>query len=359
MPLEPERLIASVRRAMDLQELRSEVRTLQDSVVEGRLRHPEAFAGIITASERMRSLFRYAEAVAGTAHPVFVCGETGTGKELFVRAIHELSGRKGDFVSLNVAGVDDNVFADTLFGHIRGAFTGASHERAGLVERAAGGTLFLDEIGDLSEPSQVKLLRLLQEREYLPLGSDVARRSDARIIVATHRHLKELADAGRFRKDLYYRLAAHPVHLPPLSERRSDIPLLCEHFLTKACVELERARPRLPPGFLAQLQARNFPGNVRELETLIFDLVSRGGEGEGDPSRAVAPAGGFAGPHVRLAFPEVLPTLKESSRWLIEEALKRAGGNQSMAARWLGISQQSLNQRLLRWKRSGEAENTK
>jgi len=154
---------------------------------------------------------------------VLITGETGVGKELVAKALYRLSGRKGEFVPVNVAGLDDNVFADTLFGHRKGAFTGADQARSGLVEQATGGTLFLDEIGDLSAASQVKLLRLLQDGEYFPLGSDVAKRSDARVVVATNQDLQHLQDPGRFRKDLYYRLCAHHVHIPPLRERCEDL----------------------------------------------------------------------------------------------------------------------------------------
>ena len=179
-PVDPTRLVTAVTRALDFRELRYENALLTQRVIDRTLEHPEAFAEIITQNEKMKSIFRYIESIAGTIQPVLITGETGVGKEMIARAIHHLSKRQGDFVSVNVAGSDDNVFADTLFGHKRGAFTGADRDRGGLVEESAGGTLFLDEIGDLNNSSQVKLLRLLQEREYYPLGSDTPRSVDTR-----------------------------------------------------------------------------------------------------------------------------------------------------------------------------------
>ena len=197
-PVEKSRLVSSVSRAVELRELHRENQSLKARVLSDRLNRPEAFAAIVTISPGMRSIFQYVEAVAPSPRPLMITGDTGVGKELVARAVHTLSTRKGAFVPVNVAGLDDHVFADTLFGHKRGAFTGAMEARAGLLELAGGGTIFLDEIGDLSAISQVKLLRLLQEGEYLPLGSDLARRSDARIVVATDRYLEAARNSGRF-----------------------------------------------------------------------------------------------------------------------------------------------------------------
>jgi DNA-binding NtrC family response regulator len=183
-PAEKSRLVASTRRAVEIRELQRENRLLKTHVLSNKLDTPEAFSEIITISTGMRSIFQYVEAIAASPRPVLITGETGVGKELIARAVHRLSHRTGAFVPVNVAGLDDNVFADTLFGHKKGAFTDAREARSGLVEQAAGGTLFLDEIGDLNTASQVKLLRLLQEGEYFPLGSDLAKRSNARIVVA-------------------------------------------------------------------------------------------------------------------------------------------------------------------------------
>ena len=202
-PVEKSRLISGVKRAIEIRELQRENRLLKARVLSDQLQHPEAFSEIVTRHGTMRSIFQYIEAISISPQPVLITGETGVGKELVARAIHTLSNRKGNFVPVNVAGLDDNVFADTLFGHNKGAFTGADQPRSGLIEQASGGTLFLDEIGDLHPTSQVKLLRLLQDGEFFPLGADIAKHSDARVVVATNQNLQTLQESGKFRKDLY------------------------------------------------------------------------------------------------------------------------------------------------------------
>ena len=199
-PVESNKLVATVPRAIEIQQLKEENRVLRDHLVTNQLVNPGAFADIITVDEKMRSMLLYVEAISGTNQTVLITGETGTGKELVAQAIHTLSGKRGELIAVNVAGFDDSMFSDTLFGHLKGAFTGAEQARKGLVESAAGGTLFLDEIGDLSNSSQVKLLRLLEKREYLPLGSDVQNKSQARIIVATNRDLSDALETGVFKK---------------------------------------------------------------------------------------------------------------------------------------------------------------
>jgi len=211
-----------------------ELERLRRHLSDGTLDDETVFGSIITKSARMRAIFLYLESVAPSRQPVMISGETGTGKELIARAVHTLSGVSGPFVAINLAGLDDTMFSDTLFGHLRGAFTGADRVREGLIHQAAGGTLFLDEIGDLSPGSQVKLLRLLQEGEYLPLGADKVQRSSARIVAATHADLKSRMENGTFRPDLYYRLCSHRVELPPLRDRPEDLPLLTAHFLAKS-----------------------------------------------------------------------------------------------------------------------------
>jgi len=357
-PVEKSRLISGVRRAIELRELQRENRLLRDHVLSDRLEHPEAFSEIITNSDLIRSVFQYIEAISISPHPVLITGETGVGKELAARALHNLSRPKGAFVPVNVAGLDDNVFADTLFGHRKGAFTGADQVRSGLVEQASGGTLFLDEIGDLSPASQVKLLRLLQDGEYFPLGSDVAKRSDARVVVATNQNLQALQESGKFRKDLYYRLCAHHVHIPTLRERLKDLPLLVEHFLEKASKALGKMKPTPPAELFALLSAYHYPGNIRELQSMIFDAVSnhKSGKLSLDVFKAYlwkkqppAEAGSKQSPdqdRSSVSFPEQLPTLKQAEQLLVSEALRRASGNQATAALILGITRQALNKRL-------------
>ena len=352
-PVDEDRLVTSVRRAIDFREMRDENALLKQYLLSDKLEHPEAFSDIVTRNNRMRSIFQYVEAIAGTSLPVLITGETGVGKELIAKAIHRLSGRKGQFVPVNVAGVDDNLFSDTLFGHKRGAFTGADRDRKGLIERASGGTLFLDEIGDLSLESQVKLLRLLQEGKYYPLGSDVPKMTDARIVVATNKDIEKMQQEGQFRKDLYYRLRAHHIHIPPLRERPEDIPLLVEHFLQKAAKTLGKRKPTPPRELCTLLSTYHFPGNIRELEGMIFDAVSRHKSGvlslesfkekilPGTSARKVVQG-------EKIIFAEELPTLKEAEQMLISEALRRSGGNQTIAARMLGLSRRALNNRLRR-----------
>ena len=242
-PVDEARLESAVRRAIEIGAMRRENSTLKRYLLTDALEHPEAFAAIVTAAKSMRAIFQYAEAVAPTPLPILVTGETGVGKELIARAIHAPERPPGPFLPVNVAGLDDALFSDALFGHKRGGFTGADRDRPGLVEQAAGGTLFLDEIGDLSPASQVKLLRLLQEGTYYPIGSDVMKRADIRVLVATNRDLRALQASGGFRKDLYYRLQAHHLHLPPLRERREDLPLLVAHFLAEGGPRAGPPRP--------------------------------------------------------------------------------------------------------------------
>jgi DNA-binding NtrC family response regulator len=350
---EKERLITSVRRAVELTEVRRENAKLKNAFLGRGPEHPEAFDALVTRDPKMRALFGYAEAVAATTLPVLITGETGTGKELMARAVHRLSGRKGPFVAVNAAGLDDNVFSDTLFGHRRGAFTGAEEPREGLVAKAAGGTLFLDEIGDLGALSQTKLLRLLQEGEYFPLGSDRAERSSARVLAATMEDPEALETQGRLRRDLYYRLSGHRIHLPPLRERRGDVSVLLECFAEQAAQELGKTRPPLPPGLAARLENHHFPGNVRELRSMVWDAVAGYSSGwlalrPFQTRSALAPTAAVSSFGEALRGLDRLPEQREAYAALAEEALRRTGGNRSAAADLLGISRQALARHLNR-----------
>ena len=355
--VEEDRLLDGVRRAIRMQELQRENREMRQRFLYDRLEHPEAFAGIVTQNKAMRSVFQYVEAVARSSQPLLITGESGVGKELVARAVHQLSGRRGPLVSVNVAGLDDSVFADTLFGHTRGAFTGADTSRGGMIEQAAEGILFLDEIGDLSLSSQVKLLRLLQEGEYFPLGSDKPKQMRARVVVATHQDLAAKQAGGLFRNDLYYRLRTHHVHLPPLRERRDDLPLLLDHFLAQAARELDKKKPTIPKELPVLLGTYPFPGNLRELKAMVFDALSQHTsrvlsmqpflhameqQGARVPDDALAAA---SSDNI-FSTVERLPSLVEAGSQLVAEAMKRAGGNQTIAARLLGISQPALSKRL-------------
>lgn len=357
-PVERSRLISGVRRAIELRELQKENIMLKEHIISGRLDNPEVFSEVVTNNKIMVSLFQYAESIAKSPQSVLITGETGVGKELIAQAIHTLSNRRGLFLPVNAAGIDDNIFADTLFGHIKGAFTGADEMRKGLVEKASGGTLFLDEIGDLSPDSQIKLLRLVQEREYFSLGSDLPRITDARIIVSTNQDLQALQQSGRFRKDLYYRLRAHHIHIPSLRERLDDLPLLVNHFMSEASQSLGKKAPSYPAELITMLSNYHFPGNIRELRSMIYDAVSNHKSKKlsmerfkthiskertvlkSDSTQFLAKDDSWhsgSGP---------LPTLDQAGRLLITEAMLRTNNNQTMAARLLGISRQRLARHL-------------
>jgi len=361
-PVEENRFISSIKRALELRALRRQMGALKRSLLTGEVEHGEAFSRIVTTSRKMRSLFQYLESVAGSGEPVLIRGETGTGKELLAEAVHRLSGSSGDFVPVNVAGLDDTLFADTLFGHRKGAFSGADTVRDGMVAKAAAGTLFLDEIGDLSTASQVKLLRLLQERQYYPLGSDMAKLSDARIVCATHHDLKARMSGGSFRSDLYYRLSVHELDIPPLRERKEDIPALVAYFIEQAAESLQKKPPEPAPELLTLLANYHFPGNVRELRAMVFDALARHKSGSVLAAKSfrktikaqqagAMPEESRAGGADAGGGGERFPTLKEA-QWLhIQEAMRRAGGNQGNAAALLGISRPALNRRLARKKK--------
>ncbi|WP_191601093.1 sigma-54-dependent transcriptional regulator [Marinomonas algicola] len=350
---EEDRLIKGICRAVHMQEMRQENQEMRKRFLSDTLERPDVFANIITQNKGMRSVFQYLESVSNSSQPVLICGESGVGKEQIAQAIHTLSNRSGNLISVNVAGLDDNVFADTLFGHSKGAFTGADKARSGMIEQATNGTLFLDEIGDLSLTSQVKLLRLLQEGEYYPLGSDRPKRIRARVIVATHQNLEKKLKTGEFRKDLYYRLRIHQVEIPSLRHRKDDIPLLLEYFLTEASAELGKNKPTIPKELVPLLANYSFPGNIRELKALAYDAISQHQSKilsmevfrrVIDPSKQIDIAD--ADKTTLFKSDQPLPTLQEVGDLLIEAAMDRAQGNQSLASRLLGISQPALSKRL-------------
>jgi DNA-binding NtrC family response regulator len=352
------RLTATVRHALQIHELRDEYSALKSSLLDEKLERPEAFSGILTRDPRMLNIIRYIESVSASNKPILVSGESGTGKELIAQAIHSSSGRQGELVTVNISGTNDDFIADALFGHKREAFSGAESDKPGLIRMAEGGTLFLDEIGELSAQSQVKLLRLLEDKRYLPLGATRFESADVKIVAATNRPLKAEVDSGRFRKDLFYRLDTHHITLPPLRERKSDIPLLLEHFTKRAALSLKRNPPIIPAELHSLLANYDFPGNIRELESLVYDAVSqcRGTRLSLETFRekifANAPAepvgsdeepGDFA---MALKALVRLPHLRDAQRILIMEAMERANNNQGIAAELLGMGRTALNRRL-------------
>ncbi|HJV65395.1 MAG TPA: sigma-54 dependent transcriptional regulator [Geomonas sp.] len=369
-PLNHGRLVESVQKALDRQCGEAPEESGEGDEGEelpggrGRVLDEESrlavFAELVTRNKKMKELFRYAEALAASRQPILILGETGSGKELMARALHKLSGCKGEYIALNAAGLDDPMFSDALFGHQRGAYTGADQAREGLVARAAGGTLFLDEIGDLNELSQVKLLRLLQEEEYYPVGSDLVRKSHARVLLATNRDLPKRISEGRFRNDLYYRLCSHQVRIPPLRERPDDLPLLLEHFIELMSQRLGIEPPSYSKKVLELLEGYDFPGNVRELQGMVDDAVLCRKDGLISEvpfvrtiSAAPVPEETPQIPREENSIEQLLeavwghfPTLREAEDLLINTALEIAKGNQRIAAGMLGLNRQTLNMRL-------------
>ncbi|HBG04195.1 MAG: two-component system response regulator [Geobacteraceae bacterium GWC2_58_44] len=357
-PVDPNRLVASVQKALQVSDLGQQNKILKDYLLADRLGDPDAFSGIITNSKKMRCIFQYIEAISSSRQPVLITGETGVGKELIARAVHRVSGVPGPFVSLNAAGLDDFMFSDTLFGHKKGAFTGADSKRDGLISAAAGGTLFLDEIGDLSLASQIKLLRLLQEREYYRIGSDLMLKSDARFIAASNMDFKALRAAGKFRNDLYFRLCTHEFRVPPLRERLEDVGPLVEFFVRSFALQQGKPVPAVSPGLIAALEQCSFSGNVRELHNLVHDAVTRNDSGIIDvcdfvglkpvPARSSkSGADGEENPSFSAVFRK-FPTILQIEELLIGEAMKRTNGNQTAAAELLGVARPTLSKRLSR-----------
>ena len=363
-PVEENRFVSSIQKALEVGNLQNEIISLKKHLLTDKLENKEAFDPIITKSKNMLAIFHYIEAVARSPKPVFITGETGVGKELIARSVHKASALDGEHIAINVAGLDDTMFSDTLFGHKKGAFTGADRDREGVILQAAAGTLLLDEVGDLSKTSQVKLLRLLEERIYYPLGSDLPEKSDARIIACSNHDIEKQIQEGRFRKDLYYRLCAHHVTIPPLRERPEDIPLLLDHFLDDASSSLKKSRPDISAELISILSGYHFPGNIRELQAMVHDAVAQCKgktlsidnfkdlkRKKGSLAIKSVLSAGNSDVSVSNIFGRI-PTLKEMEEHVINEALKNSDGKQGPAAALLGITRQALNQRLNKKKKS-------
>ncbi|WP_372681015.1 sigma-54-dependent transcriptional regulator [Desulfosarcina sp.] len=356
-PINLETFGSALRNALEISSLRNEVMTLKGLSFHKQLQHPADFSAIITKNHVMISLFHYIESIAASGQPVLITGETGSGKELFARAIHDVCGGSGAFVAVDVSGLDDTLFSDTLFGHRKGAYTSAEKDRTGLIERAVQGTLFLDEIGDLNKTSQVKLLRLLQEGVYYSLGDDHPQKCRARIVAATNKKINHLAGlTDGLRTDLYYRLSTHLIQIPPLRERMEDLPLLVDYLADQAAKSMGKHIASVSNSLLELLASMPFPGNVRELKGYIYDAVAQchsdvlAEHGIIDRLRAgqtiVDQAPASALPISLESIFGQLPTLVELTEYAVQKALEAANNNQSEAAKVLGISKQALNKRL-------------
>lgn len=357
-PLGKEQLITVVEKALATQRLRDKVQVLEQQV-EDRY----GFENIVGNSEPMLALFQQISAVSDTSATVLLLGETGTGKELLAHAIHHRSSRKDNaFVRVNCAAIPENLIEAELFGYEKGAFTGAHERRIGRFERADGGSIFLDEIGEIDLMMQSKLLRVLESGELQRLGSSETRTVDVRIIAATNRDLAQAVRAGEFREDLYYRLNVVALRVPPLRERREDIPLLVHHLLQRLAKRDQREIPRVSPQLMETLSTMNWPGNVRELEhTLERSMVLSSnlpelhlfGSAEEAFSSQTPPE--LPAPTERSEVPSLPPealdlplpeALRSIERQLIIEALESNDGVQARAARDLGISRSNLAYRI-------------
>ncbi len=344
-PFSLDQLRASVRKAVEVGALKQENRRLRQMVAER-----FSFDTMIAGSRAMREVADLAARVAQSDTTVLLLGESGTGKELLAKAIH-LHGarRRGPFVPVNCAAIPEALIESELFGHRRGAFTGAVSDAQGKVEAADGGTLFLDEIGDLPMVMQAKILRLLQEREIDRLGDPKPRRVDIRVIAATNRDLQKMVADGAFRDDLYYRLAVVPVRVPPLRERADDIPLLVEHFLGKHAARIGRVpAPTVDKGVYVALNQYLWPGNVRELENVVeraIVLDRDGVIGLDDLPEALRGVERRFG-HARIELPDDGISLDAVERDLILAALERHGWNQTRAAAYLDITRSALLYRM-------------
>ena len=337
-PFEIDELLVVVNRALDHQRLRTE-HTYLIHERDAEFNH----YGIVGRSRTMLDVIHTAEVVARTKSTVLITGETGTGKEMVARAIHYHSAqREMPLIKVNCAAIPESLLESELFGHVRGAFTGATSNKKGKFALADGGSIFLDEIGTMSAGLQAKLLRVLQEREFEPLGSERTHRVDVRVIAATNRDLRQMVSDGRFQEDLYYRLNVIPIHIPPLRERRDDITILVEHFIAKHAQRAGKRVDGVAPGVLEILRAADWPGNVRELENTVERAVvlAPGTIIEPDVVRILAPPTSQS-----AGLPSL--NLRQNLDWVERETVRRAldasGGVKKDAAEAMGISQRALS----------------
>jgi DNA-binding NtrC family response regulator len=344
-PFEIDELLVVVRRALEHQRLRTEYRYLRSE-------HDEQFDhyGIVGRSRVMEQIIQRAERVAATKSTVLITGETGTGKELIARAIHDRSAQRDmPLIKVNCAAIPESLLESELFGHVRGAFTGASTTKKGKFALADGGTIFLDEIGTISLTVQSKLVRVLQEREFEPLGAERTERVDVRVIAATNRDLRQMVTDGTFQEDLFYRLNVIPIELPPLRDRREDIPVLVEHFVAKHAQRIGRRIERIDDSVVAGLQQYEWPGNVRELENTIERAVVL----STDPvitAQAISVLGATAPQTTGLPSLKLRQNIEWVERETIRRALEASRGVKKDAAELMGISQRALSYYLAKYR---------
>jgi len=379
-PVERRELLARVRSALRTRALQQSLRAAESEIKRsfealvkrtqekealqvqvGELRRQVAATGrfgeMIGKSPAMAQVFERIRLVAPTEATVLIRGETGTGKELVAKALHKASSRsEGPFMAINCGALPENLLESELFGHEKGAFTGASSQKPGRFERAQGGTLFLDEIGDVPMSMQVKLLRVIQEREFERVGGTDTIRADVRLVAATHKDLETMVSKGEFRQDLYYRLNVVPLGLPPLRERTDDLPALARHLMAKAANFHSLELPEIQVDAMERILRHRWPGNVRELENALERalVLSGGGAisgghmlGLGDGPGPVAPVGGAASPDFHLPFKLWKKTLlAHHERAYILEALRRNEGNMTAAARQTGVDAKTFQRKI-------------
>jgi DNA-binding NtrC family response regulator len=343
-PLHAEKLLITVNNALERYHLRQGISILIERQGFAELKNPGAFKDMVAEDEGMAAVFHLAEAAAGTDYNLLITGETGTGKEMLARILHNLSHRSSaTFVPINMSALSKTLFEDELFGHARGAFTGAIGERKGFFEAAQGGTIFLDEIGDLDLMMQGKLLRLIEERELYRLGSAVLRNIDVRVMAATNRDIRKETKEGRFREDLFYRLGTFHIHIPPLRQRRGDILPLAKHFLNVHAKKNRKEIHSISPDLCDTLMAYPFRGNVRELENAIASAVLL----EKGDVLTLSSVPGLMADSVSASKPiESLVSLDEVEKRHIQRVLEATGGNRTRAAKILGIGVRTLQRKL-------------
>lgn len=356
-PLDLEHLSVRVARVLENRRLRTQVRRFREAL------GGDDFHGMVGRSEPMRALFDQLRRVGRGRGPVLLEGESGVGKELAARAIHRESARDdGPFLAVNCAGVPASLLESEFFGHVKGAFSGATADRSGLFQEASGGSLLLDEIGEMPPELQATLLRVLQEGAVRPVGSDRPLDVDVRILAATNRNLEEAMEEGSFRRDLFYRLETFRIRVPALRERNGDIDLLARHFIHRHAARLDRTPPHPSPEFLDHLRGYPFPGNVRELENVVERAVTfcedgtlqarhlpprlRGAPPPADAGGKSQESGAFGNPLPELLDGRGLPTLRDLEDRYIRHVLDHTGGNKRRAAALLGVSRRTLYRKL-------------
>ena len=343
-PLDKALLLAAVHRALERHALRKGLAPLKLPPLFSDLKNPGAFSDIVTQCTQMAEVFHQAQIASETTYNLLITGETGTGKELLARTIHDMGPKsKGPFKPVNMAASSNTLFEDDFFGHVKGAFTNAVGDKKGFFEAANGGTLFLDEITEMPMELQAKLLRAIEHKQIYRLGTTTPKSVDARLVTATNRDIHQTVALGKLRSDLFYRLNTIHIHLPPLRERKGDIPLLARHFLKRHARENKKKVTGFSDNFVQRLTAHDFPGNVRELENMVASavLMEKGPLLSGESLDSSFPQTG-SGPFSKPMPPPVSRVVKDH----ILHVLEMTGGNRTHAARILGIGIRTLRRKL-------------